>query len=500
MIIPSEAFINELESGNRKYIVSASIITSNQTYTIGNSAIWENSMFIEDMVNQDSVITVGEAIINKLTIGLNNINEQYSNIKFEGALVLPKVGLLLSNGQIELLDKGIFIVDDQKYNGSIITLTCLDLMERFDRLFDSELTYPATLSALVAEACEKCGITINGTKYPLPPVAFNNSAIQIPEKPTRENLTWREVIAWVAQIAGSYARVDRSGMLQFGWFDRGLLDTLNGSGDKTGLAVDYIDDCFSTDIAVDKTTITGIEIIYQVKEDDETEVRKITNGDTGIFKLTITDNDLISSDTIATAALNAIVTNTVGMSFYRASITHVSNPCIEAGDVGYARNFRGKYYPIIISRTKFGISTSQVTASNAETALVNTSYRNMPSINYNTNVPIPEIPTDLIVITAPDGDDYAIYVEINPQTGLPELKTEKVPKYIYFYTEPTTQYLPGAPVDVSGAVVHAVFNDATEIDVTSQCTFDPADGTLIDTDIETFTITATWIYTPGSSS
>lgn len=703
MIIPSAGFRNELFIGNRKYLVSAYLYSSSGTFIITNAQVWEKSLAFEDTVNSDDVFDIGNAIINKFTIGLNNINEQYSGIVFKDAVIIPSVGLLV-NGQAEMLQKGIYIVDDCKYDGSIIKLTCLDLMERFDRPYDTDLTFPATLLQIVQDACAKCKITINNVAYPIAPQTFPNYDYQVATKPESDTVTYREVISWCAQIAACFARVSRLGALEFKWFDTVALASLNanldggvfdgglapfsipseyfdttegmtkivdektyntvtridgaswfvingapcpdlyvcsnswisptystntssfpssatvawgynvrsqdmyklyrqefvfngkrclkihwegygrhnyttdtyytawelflveggysvihsvvkassygtgtyrvrvngrntnytcvtggtykfnpdatvgtvepyqsgdsadGGGFHTGgdtydggsfteySDVDFINECFSTDVAVDATIVEGVKVTYAVEDTSGTHVRTATEGNQDGFKVLITDNDFIASDAQAVLVCQTIKDNVIGMRFYRADASHLSDPCIEAGDVGMIRNFRGNYYPIIISRTKFGISVSQNTSSNAETDSRNTSYRDMPVISIDTNIPDINIPTDLIVITDPSGDDWAIYVDTNGN-----ISTVKVPKRIYYYVEPKLDYFPGDTVDVSEAVVHAVYNDGTEIDVTSQCTYDPPQGFEIPDISGTFLIVATWIFTPGQA-
>jgi len=694
MIIPSNEFRHELFKGNRNYIISVSLYTSNGSYLITNSEVWEKTFAIEDMVSQDDTFDVGTAIINKFTLGLDNITERYSGINFKNAVAIPKIGLIV-DGEPEILQKGIFIVDDCKYDGSIIKLSCLDLMEVFDRAYSTDLNYPATLADIVEDACDKCGITIDDVKYPIAPSSFTNDDYVVSEAPTKESLSFREVLSWVAQIAGGFARVDRFGNLEIKWFNTELLanlnedhydggsfkgervptvpseylnttqgmtlvrnswltgtivvegvdwlivggevcstfyvsggswiapdytqsvesnvlwgfnmraggmvklyrqvftyegkrwlkfrwegyssdrytsasyaeqwelfikeggysfihavkkpvyynygqykvkigsttttytattggtytfdptgkelvnnpyedgDTLDGGGFMTGgdvadggsfidiRPVNYITQCFATDVAVDETEVTGVKLTYQIKTEDSTETKTITFG-TMDFKVEVTDNDFIASDAQASTVCATIANSVVGMKFYRSDVTHLSDPCIEAGDIALVRNFRGNLYPAIVSRTKFGVSVSQVTDSNAETDSKNTSYRDLPSISINTDIDIPEIPTDLIVVTAPEGEDWAIYIDDNG-----DLHTQRVPKRIYYYVEPQLEYFPSETVDVSQAVVHAVYNDLTEEDVTSECTFSPAQGATIPEGVTSFSITATWVFTPG---
>jgi hypothetical protein len=271
-------------------------------------------------------------------------------------------------------------------------------------------------------------------------------------------------------------------------------DTYDGGSFTDTQNVDFSTECFSTDVAVDATEVQGVKVTYAVKDSSGTHVKVATEGDQNGFKIQITDNDFIASDAQAVTVCNTLKNAVIGMKFYRAEASHLSDPCIEAGDIGMIRNFRGNYYPIIISRTKFGISVSQNTASNAETDSRNTSYRDMPAININTNIPDINIPTDLIVITAPDGEDWAIHID-----DLGNISTVKVPKRIYYYVNPKLDYFPGDLIDVSEAVVHAVYNDGTEIDVTSQCTYDPPAGFEIPDISGTFEIVATWTFTPGQA-
>ena len=730
MIIPSNGFRNELFKGNRNYIISVSLYTTTGSYLITNAEVWEKTFSVEDMVSQDDTFDIGQAIINKMTLGLNNITERYSGINFKNAVAIPRIGLQV-DGEPEMLQKGIYIVDDCKYDGSIIKLTCLDLMGVFDREYSTDLTFPATLAQIVADACDKCGITIDGVKYPTAPSSFTNSDYTVAEKPTRTSMSFREIIAWVAQIAGGFARVDRLGHLEIKWFNTQLLaslnedhydggsfrggesvptvpiqyidttegmtkvvdntknddtrvtvtgvdwlivggvtctnfyvcgnswispdysgssssfptsatvgwgfncrdgamwnlyrqefthegkrwiklrwegysaysytssgyeqkwelfireggysfihavqkptsssggtykikvgstqttytattgetygfdpsgaaltvtpyedgDVLDGGGFMTGGAtadggsfidvrpVNYITECFATDVAVDRTTVTGVKLTYQIKTEDSTEIKNMTAG-TKDFQIEVTDNDFITTDAQATTVCSTIANNVVGMQFFRADVSHLSDPCIEAGDIALVRNFRGNLFPTIVSRTKFGVSVSQTTNSNAETDSKASSYRDFPAISISTvSISSPAIetgdfpwsgggigttiPTDLIVVTAPvsggepgvTGEDWAIYVD---EFG--DLHTQKVPKRIYFYVEPQTEYYPGETVDVSNAVVHAVYNDGTEVDVTSECTFSPAQGSAIAEGVTSFSITATWVFTPGVSN
>lgn len=97
--------------------------------------------------------------------------------------------------------KGTFKVDETKYNGSIITLVCLDNMSKFDRAYsESKLEYPATLKAIVMDACSVCGVALNTPD-------FKHNDYIINKRPADEAITFREVIAWCGQISETIADV-----------------------------------------------------------------------------------------------------------------------------------------------------------------------------------------------------------------------------------------------------------------------------------------------------
>jgi hypothetical protein len=317
----------------------------------------------------------------------------------------------------------------------------------------------------------------------------------VSKKPERDDLTFREVISWCATIAGCFARVSRLGALEFSWFNIATLADLIQNMHAPDLpvypGVDYLLDNFSADVAVTPTSIRCVQLSYTVTDaDGNTETKTETYGDTSWYKVSVANNDFITTDAQASTVVSAMSSALYYMIFYRADITHVSDPTIEAGDIAMVRNFRGKMYPIIVSRTKFGISTSQVTNSNSETELKNVLAR--PTLNFKTgDYNFPEINPG-IAIVGPDGEFYLIYIDPNG-----DLKTMKLPIRIYYYVEPRTVYFEGETVDLTGTVVHAVYNDGSEVDVTSQCTFEPAQGTTVGA--QGFNIVATYTVTPPTS-
>lgn len=234
MINVSSEFRDKLNNGNCNYLSYADItLKDGTTLNLTNDDIWNGGVTIEDAVSSGT-FEVGSAVINQCTIVINNIYDKFTKYDFKEAVVSVQSGIDLNETEfdidaddetessytprIEKIKKGVYTVDDTKYNGSIITLTCIDNMGKFDRAYsESKLEYPATLKTIVMDACDICGVTLNTPD-------FSHSDYIINTRPTDAAVTFREVIAWCGQISGNYCRCNVNGQLELKWFNQSLLE------------------------------------------------------------------------------------------------------------------------------------------------------------------------------------------------------------------------------------------------------------------------------------
>lgn len=221
MINVSNEFLQKLYKDERDYIERIEINLTDGTHLeLANQDIWGNSFSIEDAVGGDNTFSaIGSAIVNSCKFSINNIYDTYSDYDFTDAVIMPHVGLQLAN-RVEELDKGIFIVHEAVYNGSIISITAYDLMSKLDKPYtESTLAYPATLLNIITEACQKCGLSLASTSQTFPRYDF-----VVTTRPSQESTTFREVVSWCAAIAGCFARINTAGFLELKWFDTEALD------------------------------------------------------------------------------------------------------------------------------------------------------------------------------------------------------------------------------------------------------------------------------------
>lgn len=404
MINVSNAFRMELFNDNRDYFEYADITLSGggKTLNLVNEDLWGGGITIEDSVSKDNSLEIGSAIINKCTVVINNIYDKYSEYDFGGATVFVWVGLKMPDNTIERIRKGTFIVDEATYNGSIITLSCLDYMSKFDKKYSkSTLKYPATLNQIVRDACSVCGVSLQTYNFP-------HDSFVVQTRPNDEAVTFREIISWCAQIACCFCRCDTLGRLELKWYDQevleksglngGVFDSLSQSryttGDTayggnfnpwdTGDVFDggrfgdrndahYIYSLYSMDISVDDVVITGVRIVEKNKEEDKDVITTYQSGSDG-YVISIENNELIKGGAGQTIA-GWIGQQLIGFRFRKASFSHSSDPTIEAGDVGFLIDRKQNIYPIPITFTKFSTGSSQTTKASAQNPARNSAAR-----------------------------------------------------------------------------------------------------------------------------
>lgn len=383
----------EYINNQRKFHGKAQITLANGTIlNLADEDFMSGGIAIEDSTSSTSSFDIGSVIINQLTLKLNNTEDKFSLYDFNGASILPYVGLELSN-TTEWLRKGVFEVYEPNSSNGIINIIAFDNMRKLDKPFSlCTIGFPCTALALLQQCCLDCEI-------PLVTSIFTNSSLVIATRPSDEAITYREVVSYIAQLSGCYARCDTYGRLELKWYDTSAFeqeDNVNGgsfdvttelsypSGDNkdggnftnysSGDSVDggtflnqrqyhHLYDIMSTPtISTDDVVITGIKVSVVDSEGVET-----TNlfGTTG-YVLEIANNPLISREQVTVIA-NSVGAKIVGMRFRPLSISVVGDPSIEAGDCAYVTDRNQNTYQTYITNVSYKIGSNESISCGAET-------------------------------------------------------------------------------------------------------------------------------------
>ena len=406
MINVSSEFRDKLNNGNCRYLSYADItLEDGTTLNLTNEDIWSGGVTIEDAVSSGT-FEIGAAVINQCTLVINNIYDKYTKYNFKNAAVTVKLGIDLNEKElnpdlidnephvlsgksqkvlttksgsevltiknsvethrIEKIKKGTFKVDETKYNGSIITLVCLDNMSKFDRAYsESKLEYPATLKAIVMDACSVCGVALNTPD-------FKHNDYIINKRPADEAITFREVIAWCGQISGNYCRCNVNGQLDLKWFDQNALENALINLIEDNLFDDGVGSWTATDSKIGTETIeykkmlfitpdsgktgyvteaipnlkaanftVGGQFFMQYPEDNDIAIVKILNGSSEIASKEIPLND---GWTGFRFDLNLSVTNvTIKIGFKGNNTLYLYKPYFEEKLADEIYEFKGNY-------------------------------------------------------------------------------------------------------------------------------------------------------------
>lgn len=372
----------------------ADIVTaSGEKIPISDSELWANGFEVNDSTSSNGTFTIGALIAGKLKIKLNNIYEDYSKYDFDKASVTAYVSKSFSDGTSEKLKIGEYRVSETSYDGSLITLTCLDNINNFNREYDSNLSYPTTAYEVVRDACIKCDV-------PFTMARFDNSDYVINEIPSdNQKLTYGQVIAYILQLSGLWGKCGHDGELLIGWYDMSQFDsqgydggtfstkttpysdgdTLNGGNFTDYSSGDSVDGGTFTEarsyhniytqkdlnVATDDVVITGVKVTVTSKEDKAKDVNALA-GKEG-YVVSISDNPFISADKAQTVA-NYIFKKIGGMRFRPLDATLLSNPLIESGDVALVTDRKQNTYSCFISNRTFTVGSGTKISCDAENA------------------------------------------------------------------------------------------------------------------------------------
>lgn len=371
----------------------ADIVTaSGEKIPISDSELWANGFEVNDSTSSNGTFTIGALIAGKLKIKLNNIYEDYSKYDFDKASVTAYVSKSFSDGTTEKLKIGEYRVSETSYDGSLITLTCLDNINNFNREYDSNLSYPTTAYEVVRDACIKCDV-------PFTMARFDNSDYVINEIPSdNQKLTYGQAIAYILQLSGLWGKCGHDGELLIGWYDMSQFGSQNYNGGTFSTKTTPYSDGDSVDggtfkysdgdsadggtftetrnyhniytqkdlnVATDDVVITGVKVIVTSKEDKTKDVNALA-GKEG-YVVSISDNPFIPADK-AQAVANYIFKKIGGMRFRPLDATLLSNPLIESGDVALVTDRKQNTYSCFISNRTFTVGSGTKISCDAENA------------------------------------------------------------------------------------------------------------------------------------
>ncbi len=336
---------------------------SGQDFTIGGVVA---STFDVEIINKTDGID-GNLIVDNLNIAVDDMlqdvdwYDEYNTINFEGATIIPQVALLLSEPEEqdyflaapqpaefeteaqeiwEYVPLGRFTVDEVVKSRNSIKLKAIDNMIELDRPYSlSKLGYPANLYQIYVNICNVADVQI-GT------VSFTNSDYVVDERPEGD-YTLRDILSYVAQLSGSFARFNRNGALELVWYtDSGV--TLTGANR------------FNFKPREDSIAISGVS--YATTNEDNEEVVYLAGTDEYVVDLT--DNPLLQNK--RNEAISNIYNSVKDTTFTPYESSWQGNPAIQPGDKIIQIDRDGNEYSTIVTYSSYKYRGSSTLAGRGQ--------------------------------------------------------------------------------------------------------------------------------------
>lgn len=259
-----------------------------------------------------SKLDLGSACMSELSFTLENTDGTFDDKVFEGAQLY--VTTSFSTGSTtETVPIGYYTVDSPPRKLRSIKITAYDRMAKFNRAYDTELAYPATLYQIVADACTKCGVS-----QKLPTNTLHRG-VSIPKRPEADNLTYRQVLVWAAELMGVSLYIDYDGKLTGGWYATNAKHTVIKASDRFTSG--------NTDFAENNIVFSGVRIVGN--DENKTEYLAGTKD----YAFNIEGNLLAQSDMNLSTLATELKTARCSLTYTPMSCTTHSFPHLRPLDI-----------------------------------------------------------------------------------------------------------------------------------------------------------------------
>lgn len=324
-----------------------------------------------DATSNTGSFDIGSAIAQQLLLKLNNVDGKFDNHDFSDAVITAKIGLELSDNSIEWLNKCIFTAEPGTVSGDTISVNAFDNMVKFDADYSqSKLVYPATLGAIVRDACSCCGVTL------APDTAtFNKSNYVVQSRPNDSALTFRQVLQFVGQISCKFFKINTEGKLSAKWYDTDTLESIDMNNVNTEKVI-LIDELHTgSTLQTDDVVITGVKVIEENRDEENSSSEVTYKSGTDGYVLEVSGNKLIQGGKGA-EVVNYLGECLNGLQFRPVSINASTDPCRESGDLAVIIDSKGNKYKTIFTNVNYVAHRAQALICGAEvpTRLSSTRY------------------------------------------------------------------------------------------------------------------------------
>lgn len=330
----STEFREKVENGSACYAYANVVLRNGTKLTLDPSKDFRidgNSI----TTNGGSSFPLGVALSRTIELNLDNYDGRFDSIDFYGAEITLFTGMTLDDGSVEKIKEGIFSVVEPTTPGSTIALVAADYMAKTSDSYVANTTFPATVFNIYRDVCIQCNLVAGSAK-------FTNGDFVVDA--ISGNVTCRDMLGYIAMIAGGNAICDSNGAVIIKSYDFSGLKKSDGTYDYTK-AQNFSGFQKNPSISTDMIRITGVK----AENDDGDEKQSYIVGSEDYCFLI--ENPLISGK--EAQALQLIGNVIVGLEFYTFRGDHISNPLAEFMDPCFVQDMKGNLFFSVLSNITY---------------------------------------------------------------------------------------------------------------------------------------------------
>lgn len=322
------------------------VIDNGTQMNLTDADFMQGSVSVTDSVSGMSDFTVGAVITNSFNATLNNFDGKFDNYNLAGAEITVSFGIIYEDETEEWIQRGVYTLEKPTSLGSTIKVVGYDAMDKLNRYYIgkdanlNDITFPIPADELAEILCDYCGVTFGDWEL---------STDNVAEFEYDESTTCRQVLSWITQAYGGYARINQSGSLDGKAFD------------LSGTPLMVLDKIKSLNVYVEDIEVTGVRA-YAYNTVDEFQFDTV--GTSG-YILGIQDNPLVTDNTLSVAT--RVYNKVNGLTFRPFDASIIGDPSIEAGDVVSLEDYLGNTHISTITSLTYFLNNSEQLECNAKT-------------------------------------------------------------------------------------------------------------------------------------
>lgn len=273
------------------------------------AARFKDNGTVIDLNIKNMKVTTGTCGGSKLAVGCAyaayiDVTAVYTDLLLEGKELFLELGLLLDDDSYEWIPFGYWTVQKPKKSMDTMTFQAVDRMAgKLFEDYETALTYPATIQAVLAEFATNTGLTVHCNLQ-------TTQQITVPI----EGVTQRGALAVIAATLLGNAWIDRNGDVQI---------TSIGGGTSVPINYDYVKG--QPEMDEESTVIEGVKV-YTVAGQTDTWMER---GSGNMVEV----SDVYMTDTI----LDAVKANIIGLTYGGGEVSFMGNPLLDPSDIIYFR-------------------------------------------------------------------------------------------------------------------------------------------------------------------